>query len=139
MKGESFERKVASTSKSVQAHSIGHRPTCIFYREIIFYFTDRCSDRVSQCITSLILSLIGGFAVLPFLWAVNAIWFAKEAFVMPSYPEQRRIRQCVIRSAIGACIWIAGLTAWIVMFQINRSEWGATADKISFIIPKGIP
>ena len=77
--------------------------------------------------------------ILPFLWAVNVVWFFKEAFVKPAYAEQPRIRQCVIRSAVGAGIWIVGLITWIVLFQINRADWGATADQISFIIPKGIP
>lgn len=35
-----------------------------------------------------------GFALLPFLWAVNAVWFAKEAFVAPHYEEQKQIKKC---------------------------------------------
>lgn len=81
----------------------------------------------------------GGFACLPFLWAVNVIWFAKEAFVKQPYEEQQRIRTCVIRSAIGATISFAGLMTWVIIFQLNRASWGATADQISFIIPQGIP
>ena len=45
----------------------------------------------------------------------------------------------VIRSAIGAFIWAAGLIAWIVVFQLKRAEWGEFADSLSFIIPMGIP
>jgi len=45
----------------------------------------------------------------------------------------------VIRSAIGAVLWLAVIIAWIVIFQVNRAAWGATADSMSFIIPKGIP
>lgn len=35
-----------------------------------------------------------GFALLPFLWAVNAIWFVKEAFFVQQYEEQKQIRKC---------------------------------------------
>ena len=45
----------------------------------------------------------------------------------------------VIRSMIGTVIWIAIITTWVVIFQSNRVAWGITADKISFLIPKGIP
>lgn len=38
--------------------------------------------------------VIAGFALLPFLWAVNAIWFSKEAFVVPPYEEQKQIKKC---------------------------------------------
>nr|CAD7393876.1 unnamed protein product [Timema cristinae] len=44
----------------------------------------------------------------------------------------------VILSAIGALIWVAGLTTWIVTFQTQRAQWGETADYMSFIIPTGI-
>ncbi|KAJ8316220.1 hypothetical protein KUTeg_006234 [Tegillarca granosa] len=45
----------------------------------------------------------------------------------------------VIRSMIGAAIWTAIIITWVVIFQQNRVSWGLTADKISFIIPRGIP
>lgn len=35
-----------------------------------------------------------GFGLLPFLWAVNAIWFSREAFVVPPYEQQKQIKQC---------------------------------------------
>ncbi|KAM0729078.1 Gamma-secretase subunit pen-2 [Formica fusca] len=80
-----------------------------------------------------------GFALLPFLWAVNAIWFSKEAFVAPPYEEQKQIKKYVIFSAIGATIWTAALVAWIITFQTQRAVWGDFADAISYIIPTGIP
>ncbi|XP_078050587.1 presenilin enhancer, gamma-secretase subunit [Augochlora pura] len=80
-----------------------------------------------------------GFAFLPFLWIVNAIWFAQEAFTVPHYEEQKQIKRYVIFSAIGATIWTTALLAWIIVFQTQRSEWGAFADSISYIIPTGIP
>ena len=45
----------------------------------------------------------------------------------------------VIRSMIGAIIWTVIAITWITLFQLNRADWGRTADDISFIIPKGIP
>ncbi|XP_070551332.1 gamma-secretase subunit PEN-2-like [Ptychodera flava] len=80
----------------------------------------------------------GGFFCLPFLWAVNFIWFFREAFMKPHYPEQKQIKTYIIRSAIGAVIWLAVITAWIVVFQIYRPVWQPFADYISFMIPKGI-
>ncbi|XP_069986745.1 gamma-secretase subunit pen-2 [Penaeus vannamei] len=82
---------------------------------------------------------MAGFALLPFMWAVNAIWFLKEAFWATPYPEQKQIRKYVIVSGIGAIVWLVGLISWVIIFQQNRSNWGATADYLSFIIPKGIP
>lgn len=82
---------------------------------------------------------IGGFVCLPFLWAVNAIWFFKEAFFAPAYDQQKKIKSYVIQSMVGALVWIAIITAWVVVFQIYRADWGETADRMSFIIPKGIP
>ncbi|XP_011869739.1 PREDICTED: gamma-secretase subunit pen-2 [Vollenhovia emeryi] len=80
-----------------------------------------------------------GFALLPFLWAVNAVWFSKEAFVAPPYEEQKQIKRYVVLSAIGATLWAAILVAWIIIFQTQRAAWGDFADAISYIIPTGIP
>ncbi|XP_015517602.1 gamma-secretase subunit pen-2 [Neodiprion pinetum] len=81
----------------------------------------------------------GGFALLPFLWAVNAVWFAQEAFTVPQYDEQKQIRRYVIFSGLGAFVWFAGLLAWIITFQTHRATWGEFGDSISWIIPTGIP
>ncbi|XP_046577355.1 gamma-secretase subunit pen-2-like [Haliotis rubra] len=81
----------------------------------------------------------GGFALLPFLWFINFFWFFNEAFRKPPYEEQKQIRTYVIRSLIGTVIWTAALVTWVVIFQLNRASWGATADYMSFIIPKGEP
>ena len=45
----------------------------------------------------------------------------------------------VIASLIGALVWLVGLVSWCIVFSIKRSEWGELADKLSFIIPKGVP
>ena len=43
----------------------------------------------------------------------------------------------VIRSMVGTVVWIGLVVAWVTIFQLKREEWGATADYMSFIIPKG--
>ncbi|KAJ8967026.1 hypothetical protein NQ314_003143 [Rhamnusium bicolor] len=34
-----------------------------------------------------------GFALLPFVWTVNVIWFFNEAFKKPEYEEQKHIKK----------------------------------------------
>ncbi|NXA57124.1 PEN2 secretase, partial [Nothocercus julius] len=36
---------------------------------------------------------LGGFALLPFLWLVNVLWFFREAFMAPPYSEQPHIKR----------------------------------------------
>jgi presenilin enhancer 2 len=79
----------------------------------------------------------GGFLFLPFLWAINAVWFFKDAFKAPAFEEQPQIRKYVIRSGIGAVVWIVAVVAWAIVFQINRPSWGAIGDELSFVIPTG--
>jgi len=80
---------------------------------------------------------LAGFGFLPFLWAINSVWFYKEAFTRPPYAEQKDIKKYVIRSGIGAIIWIIAILAWAIVFQTNRAAWGEIGDQISFIIPRG--
>jgi len=80
-----------------------------------------------------------GFAFLPFVWAINAVWFYKEAFMTPPYAEQQDIKKYVIRSGLGAILWAAALIAWNIVFQTNRVAWGETGDDLSFVIPQGRP
>ncbi|MCL4128851.1 UNVERIFIED_CONTAM: hypothetical protein GTU68_006383 [Idotea baltica] len=82
---------------------------------------------------------MAGFALLPFMWAVNALWFFKEAFLVPAYAEQKKIKIYVVVSAIGALIWLSALITWMITFQRVRSSWGETGDNLSFMIPKGTP
>ncbi|XP_074074961.1 gamma-secretase subunit PEN-2 [Macrotis lagotis] len=82
---------------------------------------------------------LGGFALLPFLWLVNVLWFFREAFLAPAYEEQGQIKGYVWRSALGLVFWLVALTSWITVFQINRARWGALGDYLSFTIPLGIP
>jgi len=78
-----------------------------------------------------------GAAFLPFIWAVNAIWFFNEAFRKPEYEEQKQIKKYVIYSGIGAIIWLIVITTWVVIYQTHRVQWGEFGDDISFIIPLG--
>ncbi|XP_015749679.1 PREDICTED: gamma-secretase subunit PEN-2-like [Acropora digitifera] len=81
---------------------------------------------------------LGGFALLPFLWFINVVWFFREAFIRPSFTEQSKIKSYVIKSAIGLLVWFAGLTTWILIFQTYRASWGEIGDRISFVIPLGV-
>ena len=40
---------------------------------------------------------------------------------------------------VGAVFWLIVFMTWVTIFQIYRAEWGETADRMSFVIPKGIP
>ncbi|XP_075235777.1 presenilin enhancer, gamma-secretase subunit [Lycorma delicatula] len=79
-----------------------------------------------------------GFAILPFVWLVNAIWFFEEAFRKPPYEEQKDIKKYVTFSGIGATIWIIAIAVWVYTYQTHRAEWGEFGDSLSFIIPTGI-
>jgi len=80
-----------------------------------------------------------GFAFLPFLWLVNVVWFFREAFLRDNFEGQQEVKKNVIKSAIGASVWIIGLSVWISLYQMNRASWGATGDAISYLIPLGEP
>jgi len=82
---------------------------------------------------------LGGFFLLPFLWITNFFWFFNEAFRRPSFPQQPSIRKYVVYSGIGSLVWIIGIVTWVVIYQVHRAEWGEFGDRISFIIPTGIP
>ncbi|CAM5124487.1 gamma-secretase subunit PEN-2 isoform X3 [Chelonia mydas] len=82
---------------------------------------------------------LGGFALLPFLWLVNVLWFCREAFLAPAYTEQPQIKSYVQRSAMGLLFWVIVLTTWVTIFQTHRARWGELGDYLSFTIPLGIP
>ena len=44
----------------------------------------------------------------------------------------------VLRSMLGTVVWVALIVAWVTVFQLHRADWGETADRMSFIIPKGV-
>ncbi|CAG9794616.1 unnamed protein product [Diatraea saccharalis] len=78
-----------------------------------------------------------GCVFLPFVWAVNAIWFFREAFLKSPFEEQKQIKKYVLLSASGALVWAVALIAWVTVFQLQRASWGATGDALSFIVPLG--
>jgi len=80
-----------------------------------------------------------GFALLPFVWAVNAVWFFREAFLRPPFPQQRTLKTYVVGSVIGALVALGALIAWVIFFKTRRLEWGALGDSMSFVMPKGVP
>lgn len=78
-----------------------------------------------------------GFGFLPFLWLVNTLWFLRDAFFRDNFEEQKELKKYVIRSGIGTIIWIIGIITWVTVYQLNRANWGALGDSISFLIPLG--
>ncbi|KAF6031416.1 PSENEN [Bugula neritina] len=78
---------------------------------------------------------LAGFALLPFVWAINAVWFFKYAFKSTEFPEQKKMRSYVLQSLVGCVVWTIALIIWISLYQINRASWGLIGDQISFIIP----
>ena len=78
-----------------------------------------------------------GFAFLPFVWLVNAVWFFKEAFIKKE--PLKNLRFYVLGSIIGVIVWLLVFIAWTVVYQTQRSLWGAAGDYISFWVPTGVP
>ena len=79
-----------------------------------------------------------GFAFLPFLWAINTVWFFKEAFIRkPEFPEQPAIKRLVIMSGILSVICLTALITWMSIFTNYRAQWGELGDRLSFNIPTG--
>ena len=48
----------------------------------------------SDCVNFSCFLFPGGFAFLPFLWAINSIWFFKESFMKEHYEQQAQIKKC---------------------------------------------
>ncbi|XP_061727828.1 gamma-secretase subunit pen-2 [Cydia pomonella] len=78
-----------------------------------------------------------GCLFLPFVWAVNAVWFFKEAFTKPPFDEQKQIKRYVVMSGLGALAWAVGLISWALIFQARRVAWGTTGEALSFVLPLG--
>ena len=62
---------------------------------------------------------IGGFALLPFLWCVNSVWFFKEAFLKESYEQQNQIKTC---KYMYQYFEFFKLVSYIFKFKSNRIE-----------------
>ncbi|VDO69992.1 unnamed protein product [Onchocerca flexuosa] len=77
-----------------------------------------------------------GFALLPLVWIVNAVWFFKSAFIDKS-PVQKTIRRYVLYSIIGASIWVLALIVWEIFFQLERAKGLEWTDRLSFVFPVG--
>ncbi|VDK40265.1 unnamed protein product [Gongylonema pulchrum] len=77
-----------------------------------------------------------GFALLPLVWIVNAVWFFRCAFIEPS-PVQKILRRYVLYSIIGASLWLLLLMAWEIFFQFERAKGLEWTDRLSFVFPVG--
>ncbi|KAH8548635.1 gamma-secretase aspartyl protease complex, presenilin enhancer-2 subunit [Umbelopsis sp. PMI_123] len=77
----------------------------------------------------------GGFAFLPLLWLVNVIylWTSLKRTDVPI-----QLRKYLIYSIAGCLAWFIALTTWYALFVNKRVAWGATADRITVVIPKGV-
>lgn len=42
----------------------------------------------------LLLLLLAGLVLLPFVWAINVVWFFNDAFRKPVFDEQSQIKKC---------------------------------------------
>lgn len=91
------------------------------------------SDKLSLCRRYFYL----GFAFLPFLWAINAVWFFKEAFIRAEFAEQKDLKRFVILSGLFSVICLTALISWMSIFTNYRAEWGEFGDRLSFNIPTG--
>jgi len=80
---------------------------------------------------------LGGFACLPLLWFINAIWFYKQAFKVEPFPQQQEIRKYVIRSFLGTLVWIGIIITWTIVFQLLRTKMGPAGDYLTFVLPRG--
>ncbi|CDS05989.1 hypothetical protein LRAMOSA08517 [Lichtheimia ramosa] len=76
----------------------------------------------------------GGLAFLPLLWLVNFVYFFCT-IRQPSAP--REMRKYVYMSLGGCIVWFIILTTWYALFVERRTQWGAGADRITVVIPKG--
>ena len=77
-----------------------------------------------------------GFALLPFLWAINVVWFFKEAFMRkPEFSQQKDLKRFVIYSAIGSVVCLTSLISWLAVFTNFRASWGELGDRLAFNLP----
>uniref|UniRef100_A0A1J3IN93 Putative gamma-secretase subunit PEN-2 n=1 Tax=Noccaea caerulescens TaxID=107243 RepID=A0A1J3IN93_NOCCA len=69
-----------------------------------------------------------GFALLPWLWAVNCFYFWPVLRHSRGFPQTRKY---VVRSAIGFSVFTALLSAWALTFSIGGEElFGPVWDKL---------
>ncbi|KAJ0260695.1 gamma-secretase subunit PEN-2 [Hirschfeldia incana] len=69
-----------------------------------------------------------GFALLPWLWAVNCFYFWPVLRHSRAFPQ---IRNHVVRSAIGFSVFTALLLAWALTFSLGGEElFGPVWDKL---------
>lgn len=52
------------------------------------------TKKVCKLINALFAEFSVGFLFLPFIWAINSVWFYSDAFLKPAYEEQKTIRRC---------------------------------------------
>jgi len=51
--------------------------------------------------------------------------------------QNNRVYSDVIRSAIGAVVWLVIICTWNIIFQLLRTRMGPTGDYLTFVLPRG--
>ncbi|RUS35146.1 gamma-secretase aspartyl protease complex, presenilin enhancer-2 subunit [Jimgerdemannia flammicorona] len=77
----------------------------------------------------------GGFAFLPFLWLVNFMYLWPATKRADAPPE---LKKYLLMSLAGSITWLIILSTWFGLFVNMRVAWGAAADMITVVIPKGV-
>ncbi|XP_055832340.1 probable gamma-secretase subunit PEN-2 [Solanum dulcamara] len=71
-----------------------------------------------------------GFLLLPWLWAVNCLYFW-PVLRRPSSYYHRDLRRYVVRSAIGFTVFAVILTSWVVTFSVGGERlFGHARNKL---------
>merc|ERR1712137_1079504 len=65
-----------------------------------------------------------GFAVLPFLWAINAVWFFRDAFRSPFFRGATGNSKICNKIRYWSYFLAGCIRGVDVFFQINRAAWG---------------
>lgn len=67
---------------------------------------------------------VGGFALLPFLWLINSVWFFRDAFLAEAFDEQKRIRSCEYIRCCGFIIYCGSKKQTPMIFSTNSNKYG---------------
>ncbi|KAI8921886.1 gamma-secretase aspartyl protease complex, presenilin enhancer-2 subunit [Powellomyces hirtus] len=78
---------------------------------------------------------IGGFMCLPWLWLVNFIYIFPETRRRPEL--HKTIRNLTLASLAGSVFFLVLVITWLSIFLTQRTNWGATGDRLSQNIPLG--
>ncbi|KAI9023504.1 Presenilin enhancer-2 subunit of gamma secretase-domain-containing protein [Phycomyces nitens] len=108
----------------------------VYSSPLLFYKMPRLDKMSNDELVNISKKMFyGGFALLPFLWLVNVMYFFTICRKPTSPPA---LRKYVIMSLTGCLVCFVGLTTWYALFVNKRVQWGQAADTITVVIPKGV-